>query len=102
MGNLNKDITEEDLNQLFGLKTIVYFPQTCSIEMPLDKNTAKWKGFVFLNVPQHVYDELEKLNGIEFQSHFIRIEKARTTKQTRGVPLNKQNIPNPTIMPKKW
>ena len=102
MGNLNKGMTEEDLNQLFGLKTTVYFHQTCSIEMPLDKNTGKWKEFVFLNVPQHVYDELEKLNGIEFQNHFIRIEKARTTKQTPGVPLNKQNIPNPIIMPKMW
>ena len=100
MGNLNKNITEEDLNQLFGLKTTVYLRQTCSIEMPLDKNTGKSKGFAFLNVPQHVYNELVKLNGIEFQNHFIRIEEARTTKQTRGVPLNKQNRPNPTIMSK--
>ena len=46
------------------------------------------------------YNELEKLNGIEFQNHFMRIEEAGTTKQTRGVPLNKQNRPNPTIMPK--
>ena len=41
VGNLDKDITEEDLNQLFGLKTAVYLRQTCSIEMPLDKNTGK-------------------------------------------------------------
>ena len=54
MGNLNKDITEEDLNQLFGLENTVYFRQTCSIEMPLDKNTGKSKGFAFLNVPQHI------------------------------------------------
>ena len=46
------------------------------------------------------YNELEKLHGIEFQNHFMRIEEAGTTKQTRGVPLNKQNRPNPTIMPK--
>ena len=82
VGNLNKDITEEDLNQLFGLTTTVYLRQTCSIEMPLDKNTGKSKGFAFLNVPQHVYNELVKLNGIEFQNHFIRIEEARTNKQT--------------------
>ena len=95
-----QDITEEDLNQLFGLKTTVYLRQNCSIEMPLNKNTGKSKGFASLNVPQHVYNELVKLNGIEFQNHCIRIEEARTTKQTRGVPLNKQNRPNPTIMPK--
>ena len=53
----------------------------------------------FLNVPQHVYNELIKLNGIGFQNHCIRIEEERTTKQTQGEPLNKQNRPNPTIMP---
>ena len=68
--------------------------------MPLDKNTGKSKGFAFLNVPQQVYNELVKLNGIEFQNHFIRIEEARKTKQTRGVPSNKQNRPSPTIMPR--
>ena len=100
VGNLNKDITEEDLNQLLGQKTTVYFRQTCSIEMPLDKNTGKSIGFAFFNVPQHIYNELVKLNGTEFQNHFIRIEEARATKQTRGVPSNKQNRPNPTLMPK--
>ena len=52
VGNPDKDITEEDLNQLFGLKTTVYIHQTCSIEMPIDKNLYKSKGFAFLNVPQ--------------------------------------------------
>ena len=56
MGNLNKGIAEGDLNQLFGLKTTVYLRQTRSIEMALDKNTGKSKGFTFLNVPQHVYN----------------------------------------------
>ena len=66
MGNLNKDIPEEDL---FGLETTVYLRQSCTIKMPLDKNTGKSKGFAFLNVPQHVYNEVVKLNGIEFQNH---------------------------------
>ena len=30
----------------------------------------------------------------------MRIEEARTAKQKGGVPLNKQNRPNPTLMPK--
>lgn len=69
--------------------------------MNLDKNTGKPKRFPFLNVPQHVYNELIKLNGVEFQNHCIRIEEARRTKKTRSVPLNKQNSPNPTIMPRE-
>ena len=59
------------------------------------------QGFAFLNVPQHVYNEPLKLNGIEFQNHFIKIEEALKTKQTRGVPLNKQNRPSLTIMPRE-
>ena len=69
--------------------------------MPLDKNTGNSRGVAFLNVPQHVYNELVKLNGIESQHHFIRTEEARATKQTRGVPLNKQNRLNPTIIPRE-
>ena len=59
------------------------------------------QGFAFLNVPQHVYNEPLKLNGIEFQNHFIKIEEALKTKQTRGVPLNNQNRPSLTIMPRE-
>ena len=69
--------------------------------MPLDKKIVNSRGVAFLNVPQHVYNELVKLNGIESQHHFIRIEEARATKQTRGVPLNKQNRSNPTIIPRQ-
>ena len=57
--------------------------------------------FAFLNVPQHVYNEPLKLNGIEFQNHFIKIEEVLTIKQTWGVPLNKQNRPSLTIMPRE-
>ena len=42
-----------------------------------------------------------KLNGIQFQNQCIRIEKAHRTKPTQGVPLNKQNRPNPTVMPRE-
>ena len=74
VGNLNKGITE-DLNKLFGLKTKFYLRQAWSIEMPIEKNTSKSKGFAYLNVPQHVHNELIKLNDIEFQNHCIKIEE---------------------------
>ena len=53
------------------------------------------------NVPQHIHNELIKLNGIEFQNHCIRIKEARTTKQTQEVLSNKQNRPNSTRMPRE-
>ena len=64
----------EDINELFGLKSTEFLRQDCSIEMPIEKNTRKSKGFTFLKVPPHVSDELIKLNGFELQKQSIRIE----------------------------
>ena len=41
------------------------------------KRTGQSKGFVFLNVPAHVCDEIIKLDGIEYKNQTIKIEKAR-------------------------
>ena len=51
--------------------------------MSIDKNTGKSKGFAFLKAPQHVPNELIKLNGFEFQKQSIRIENVRTSRKTR-------------------
>ena len=41
----------------------------------------KSKGYAFLNVPDHVYSEIVKLNGVEFESNPLVLEKAKK-KQT--------------------
>ena len=61
---------------LFGLKSTEYLRQNCSVEMPIDRNTGKSKGFAFLKAPPHVSDEL--INGFEFQKQSFRIENAQT------------------------
>ena len=69
--------------------------------MLIDRNSGKSKGFAFLKAPQHVSDELIKLNGFEFQKQSIRIENARTSRQMRhhnGFSINQQNVrPNSVI-----
>ena len=86
---------------LFGLKSTEYLRQNCSVEMPIDRNTGKSKGFAFLEAPPHVSDELIKLNGFEFQKQSIRIENARTSRQMRHhnrFSINQQNArPNSCI-----
>lgn len=49
IGNLNTNVTEEDINELLGLKPTVHLRQNCSAEMA-DKNTAKSKVFSFLKI----------------------------------------------------
>ena len=92
--NLSPSVTEEYISELFGLKSSEYLRQNCSVEMPIDRNTGKSKGFAFLKAPPHVSDELIKLNGFEFQKQSIRIENARTSRQMRHhnrFSINQQN-----------
>ena len=65
VGNLNKDVMISDLNELFGLKTTRYLQEYCSIELPMNLKTGKSRGFAFISCPDHVCNELIKLNGID-------------------------------------
>ena len=58
--NLNTNVTEEDINELLGLKSAVYLHQNCSAEMA-DKNTPKSKVFSILKIAQDASVELIKL-----------------------------------------
>ena len=60
IGNMNRDVTEDELNNLLGLKSTKYLCRTCSIEMPMDKNTGMSKGFAFVTLPSHISDEVKK------------------------------------------
>ena len=64
IGKLNTDVVEEDLNQLFGIRSTKYLQDASSIKMTVNQKTGKNKGFDFITAPEHVYAELIKLNGI--------------------------------------
>ena len=99
IGNLNPDVTEDELNNLLRLKSTKYLCRTCSIEMPMDKNTGKSKSFAFLTIPSHISDEVKKLNGIKFQNRQIKIQDAKT----RAVPVspNKNKHQRPQLVTNK-
>ena len=86
VGNLNRNVTEDELSNLFGLKSTKYLTQNCSIQMPLNKNTGKSRGYAFLNLPSHICDEVIKLDGIEFKNFNIKIEEAKSNN-----PINSQS-----------
>ena len=94
-----KSESEDVLNNLLGLKSTKYLCRTCSIEMPMDKNTGKSKSFAFLTIPSHISDEVKKLNGIEFQNKKIKIQDAKT----RAVPVspNKNKHQRPQLVTNK-
>ena len=64
IGNLSKNSNEEDIAELFGLRTTSYLSENCFIEMPKGR---KNRNYDFVTAPQHACNELIKLNGLTFQ-----------------------------------
>ena len=64
--------------ELFGSETIQCLRNTCRINLITSKSTGKHRGFAFITTPDHVHDELLKLNGVEFKGRPIIVETAKT------------------------
>ena len=81
IGNLNVNVTIDDIYELFGLKTTKYLRSNTSVEMPLNRN-GQTRGFAFVTAPDHVRDELLKLNNIQFREKNLIIEASRSKMKT--------------------
>merc|ERR1712042_350287 len=77
VGNLGSNVTNDDLNQLFGLGATPFLQQNCCVDVACD-DKGKSKNFAIITVPEHVHSELIKLNGIEFYGRQVVIEEAKT------------------------
>ena len=55
-----------------------YLRGTCRINLVISKNTGKYQKFAFITTPDHVQDELLKLNGVEFKGRPIIVETAKS------------------------
>ena len=80
--NLDKDVKEQDLIELFRFNATTYLQENCRVDLPTEKN-GKNKGFGFAVMPKHVQKELLKLHGIEFHGNIIIIEEATSTRIKR-------------------
>ena len=80
--NLDKDVKEQDLIELFGFNATTYLQKNCRFDLPTGKN-GKNKGFGFAVMPEHVQKELLKLHGTEFHGNIIIIEEATSTRIKR-------------------
>ena len=68
VGNLESNMRIED--ELFGLKSTVYLWSNCHVVFPLNQQTQKTRGHVYITAPKHAGDELVKLNGVELKVNF--------------------------------
>ena len=75
IGNLREYFTEKHLIELFDLEMTQYLRDTCRINLVISKNTVKHRGFAFVTTPDHVHDELLKLNGVEFKGRRLLLKQ---------------------------
>ena len=77
VGNLDSNVIIEYIYNFFGLKLTAYFCTNYHVDFPLNQQTQKTIGCVYITAPKHVCDELVKLNGVEFKGKFLFIEIAK-------------------------
>ena len=71
----------DDIYELFGLKATKYLRSNTYVEMPLNRN-GQTRGFAFVTAPDHVRNELLKLNNIRFTEKNLVIVAARSEMKT--------------------
>ena len=76
----------------FRLRSTKYLQEIFKLDLLLCKRTGKSKGYAFLNVPDHVYSKIIKLNGVKFKSKELVLEESKAKHKDRT--LDKQNLPD--------
>ena len=97
IGNLNANVTIDDIYELFGLKTKKYLRSNTYIEMSLNRN-GQTRGFAFVTAPDHVRNELLKLNNIQFREKNLIIETARSKMKTAKTIAKSNHSTRPQVV----
>ena len=74
VGNLNYEVTQEDLNEVFG-----EYGTVKRVYLPTDRETGRKRGFGFveMNTDEEETQAIETLDGAEWMGRTIRVNKAR-------------------------
>ena len=97
IGNLNVNVTIDNIYELFGLKTTKYLRFNTYAEMPLNRN-GQTRGFAFVTAPDHVRNELLKLNNIQFREKNLIIEAARSKMKTAKTIAKSSHSTRPQVV----
>ena len=77
MGNLDENISEEDLHGLFGLKSTKYIQETCKVGVIKNKRSGISRKLAYVTGPDHVSKKLLKLNTETLKERPSTIEEAK-------------------------
>ncbi len=81
VGNLSREVAEEDLRQAFGA-----FGEVASASVIKDKFSGESRGFGFVEMPAKAEAQaaIEGLNGKELKGQTLNVNEARPRTEGRG------------------
>ena len=74
VGNLNYEVTPEDLQEVFG-----EYGSVKRVHLPTDRETGRKRGFGFveMNTDEEETEAINTLDGAEWMGRTIRVNKAK-------------------------
>jgi RNA recognition motif-containing protein len=80
VGNLSRDVTEDDLRQAFEA-----FGQVASVSVITDKFSGESRGFGFVEMPvqAEAQSAIDDLNGKELKGRTLTVNEARPRSEKR-------------------
>ena len=81
VGNLSRDVNEEDLQEAFGA-----FGQVASVNIIKDKFSGESRGFGFVEMPEKAEAQaaIADLNGKDLKGQTLNVNEARPRREGRG------------------
>ena len=92
--NLSPSVVLEDIIETFGLNSTKYLRENCNIELPMSLQNTGHNGYAYIIAPNHVTDELIKLNELKLKGRNLIIEEPTTKPRTLHSNINKFMSPN--------
>lgn len=71
----------KDLIELFRCNSKKQFKHVCRMELTINKTTDLNKCIGFIKSPEHVFNEIFKLNGVKLHQKEIALEEATSTQK---------------------
>ncbi len=80
VGNLSYDVTEADLNSVFG-----EYGTVKRLTLPTDRETGRVRGFAFVDLSSDEEEQaaIEALDGAEWMGRDLRVNKAKPREPRR-------------------
>ena len=81
VGNLNYEVSQEDLNEVFS-----EYGKVKRVHLPTDRETGRKRGFGFVEMETEAEEEkaIETLDGAEWMGREIKVNKARPRENNRS------------------